>query len=62
MGNLWRQPLGGGTAVQLTHFDSALIFHHALAPDKKHVAVARGSTFSDVILIAYRATYSPASQ
>ena len=56
VGNIWRQAIAGGTPVQLTHFDSSIIFHHALAPDAKHMAVVRGSTLSDVILITNRAT------
>jgi Tol biopolymer transport system component len=56
VGNIWRQAISGGTPVQLTHFDSSIIFHHALAPDAKHMAVVRGSTLSDVILITNRAT------
>ena len=55
VGNIWRQAISGGIPVQLTHFDSSIIFHHALAPDAKHMAVVRGSTLSDVILITNRA-------
>lgn len=55
VGNIWRQAIAGGPPVQLTHFDSSVIFHHALAPDAKRMAVVRGSTLSDVILISDRA-------
>jgi Tol biopolymer transport system component len=54
VGNIWRQAIAGGPAVQLTHFDGSVIFRHALAPDQKHLAVVRGATISDVILIADR--------
>jgi Tol biopolymer transport system component len=56
VGNVWRQSISGGAAVQLTHFDGSTIFHHALALDGKQIAVVRGSTLSDVILITDRAT------
>jgi Tol biopolymer transport system component len=56
VGNVWRHSISGGAVVQLTHFDGSTIFRHALAPDAKHMAVVRGSTLSDVILITNRAT------
>jgi serine/threonine protein kinase/Tol biopolymer transport system component len=55
VGNLWRQPVAGGSPTQLTHFDSLAMFHHALAPDHQRAAMVRGATISDVILIADRA-------
>jgi Tol biopolymer transport system component len=56
VGNMWRQAISGGTPVQLTHFDGSVIFRHALAPDQKHMALVRGSTISDVILLTDRPT------
>jgi eukaryotic-like serine/threonine-protein kinase len=56
VGNVWRQAISGGNPVQLTHFDSSVVFRHALAPDQKHIALVRGSTISDVILLTDRPT------
>jgi Tol biopolymer transport system component len=53
-GNLWRQPIGGGTPVQITHFDSEQIFRFAYSRDGKQLAVSRGSTISDVVLMTSR--------
>ena len=55
VGNVWRQSLAGGDPTQLTHFDSDAVFYHTLSADKQHVAIVRGSTISDVILIADKA-------
>jgi len=52
VGNMWRQSLAGGDPTQLTRFESDAVFYHALAFDKQHVAIVRGQTISDVILIA----------
>jgi len=52
VGNMWRQSLAGGDPAQVTRFESDAVFYHALAPDKQHVAIVRGQTISDVILIA----------
>jgi Tol biopolymer transport system component len=51
VGNLWLQPLAGGTPKQLTNFTSAQIYGFAWSPDGKQLAVARGTTSSDVVLI-----------
>ena len=50
--NLWRQPLAGGTAKQITDFKSGHIFGFSWSRDGKQLAVARGSTSSDIILIS----------
>jgi len=55
VGNMWRQSLAGGDPTQLTRFESDAVFYHALAFDKQHVAIVRGQTISDVILIADKA-------
>jgi Tol biopolymer transport system component len=50
--NLWLQPLDGAKARQLTHFTSDNIFNYAWSRDGKHLAVVRGTTTSDVVLIS----------
>jgi Tol biopolymer transport system component len=58
-GNLWRQPVSSGTAAQITHFDSEQIFRFARSRDEKQLAVTRGSTISDVVLITSRDDSAP---
>lgn len=41
----------GGTPKQLTRFDSERNFFFAVSRDGKQFAIARGSSFSDIILI-----------
>ena len=50
--NIWRQALTGGPPKQLTNFKSDLIFSFAWSRDGKQLALARGTTSSDVILIS----------
>ena len=50
--NLWQQPIAGGPAKQLTDFKSGHIFGYSWSHDGKQLAVARGSTSSDIILIS----------
>jgi len=50
--NIWRYPLEGGKPTQLTHFDSDLIFNHRWSRDGKRLALARGRTISDVVLLS----------
>jgi Tol biopolymer transport system component len=48
--NLWRQPLAGGSPVQVTHFEERLhYFDWSL--DGKKLAASRSLTLSDVVLI-----------
>jgi eukaryotic-like serine/threonine-protein kinase len=49
--NIWRQPIDGGTAQQLTHFTSGIIFDFDWSPDGLKLAITRGSRTSDVVLI-----------
>jgi DNA-binding winged helix-turn-helix (wHTH) protein/Tol biopolymer transport system component len=49
--NVWRQPMEGGALRQVTDFSSGLIFNFVWLPDGKDMAVARGSTSSDVVRI-----------
>jgi hypothetical protein len=58
-GNLWRQTVAGGTPIQITHFDSEQIFRFAHSADEKRLAVSRGSTISDVVLMTSREDVTP---
>jgi hypothetical protein len=53
-GNLWRHPISGGSATQLTRFTSDVIFSFAFSHDGRQVAISRGSTISDVVLMTVR--------
>ena len=59
-GNLWRQPVAGGTPIQITHFESEQIFRFAHSADEKRLAVSRGSTISDVVLMTSREDFTTA--
>ena len=50
--NLWEQKLAGGAKKQITNFQSGLIFDFAWSQDGKQLALSRGTTSSDVILIS----------
>ena len=54
MGNLWRQPLTAGPPVQITHFDGQQIFRFAYTRDGRQLAVSRGTTISDIVLMTSR--------
>jgi len=49
--NLWLQPLDGGPGHQLTHFDSLKIYSYQWSMDRKQLALVRGDSPSDVVLI-----------
>ncbi len=49
--NLWALPLDGGEPVQLTNFQSETIFSYAFSPDGKRLAMSRGRTTGDIVLI-----------
>ena len=51
--NIWRQPIDGSPAVQVTNFESGMIFNFAYSPDGKQLALSRGTVNSDVIIIGY---------
>ena len=51
IGNIWMQPLSGGPARQITDFKSDQIFDYAWSRDGKQLAVSRGQTQRDVVLI-----------
>jgi eukaryotic-like serine/threonine-protein kinase len=47
--NVWRQPIQGGAPRQVTDFTSGLIFNFVWLPNGRDMAVARGTTSSDVV-------------
>ena len=49
--NIWRQPIDGSLAVQVTNFDAGRIFNFAYSPNGEQLALSRGSFNSDVVLI-----------
>jgi Tol biopolymer transport system component len=51
VGNLWVQALTGGTPTQVTDFKSDQIFDFAWSHDGKQLAVSRGKTDRDVVLL-----------
>ena len=49
--NLWRKPLDGGAAKQVTDFKTEQIYTFAYALDGKTLALSRGSDTPDAVLI-----------
>jgi Tol biopolymer transport system component len=49
--NLWLQPLDGSSGRQLTNFDSLKIYSYQWSLDGKRLALVRGDSPSDVVLI-----------
>jgi eukaryotic-like serine/threonine-protein kinase len=49
--NLWSHPLDGSASKQLTNFQSDQIFSFAWSPNGSQLALSRGTSTSDVILI-----------
>ncbi|HJX93057.1 MAG TPA: protein kinase, partial [Pyrinomonadaceae bacterium] len=49
--NIWVQPIDGGPAQPVTDFKADLIQCFAWSPDGKQLAVARGTTPTDLILV-----------
>jgi serine/threonine protein kinase/Tol biopolymer transport system component len=49
--NLWLQPLDGGPGQQLTNFTSLKIYSYQWSPDGKGLALVRGDSPSDLVLI-----------
>ena len=50
--NIWKQPLDGGPATQLTDFKTDRIFWFDWSRDGKQLALVRGTVSSDVVLIS----------
>jgi Tol biopolymer transport system component len=53
VGNLWLQPLAGGKRKQITNFSSDRIYSFDWSTDGKQLAVARGSSSNDIVLISH---------
>ena len=51
VGNLWLQPISSGKPKRLTNFTSERIFGFVWSRDGKQLALARGTTSSDIVLI-----------
>ena len=51
VGNLWAQPIEGGAPVKLTHFTAEGISFFAWSRDGKQIALARGTSTDDAVLI-----------
>ncbi|HEX6729324.1 MAG TPA: hypothetical protein VF074_04905, partial [Pyrinomonadaceae bacterium] len=51
VGNLWSFPIDGGTPKQVTTFTSNQISNFAMSRDGKRLAVSRGHSNLDVVLI-----------
>jgi len=49
--NLWAQSLDGSAAKQLTHFTTDKIFRFNFSPDGSQIAIERGESESDVVLL-----------
>ncbi len=49
--NLWLQPLDGGPGRQLTNFTSLKIYSYQWSPDGKSLALVRGDSPTDLVLI-----------
>ena len=52
IGNIWSQPIGGGPPEQLTHFDNGRIASFSWSPDGNRIALSRGRSLRDLILIS----------
>ena len=52
--NLWRQPIAGGAALQVTKFTHERLFRYALSYDRRRWAVVRGDLSRDVVLVTER--------
>ena len=51
VGNLWKQPLGGGEPMKLTNYNSEEIFNFGFSPDGSRLAIIRGSWNHDLVLV-----------
>lgn len=54
IGNIWRVPLDGGTATQITNFEWHKIEDFALFPGSTQVVLSRSTAVSDVVLASGR--------
>ena len=51
--NIWEQPILGGTLRPVSKFSSQQIFSFAWSPDGRRLAMSRGQTRTDVVLISH---------
>ena len=51
--NLWLVPIDGSAPTQWTHFTDQLIFDFALSRDGRRLALSRGTSSSDAVLIRH---------
>jgi serine/threonine protein kinase/Tol biopolymer transport system component len=51
--NIWEQPLPKGAAHPISSFSSQRIFSFAWSPDGRRLAMSRGQTRTDVVLISH---------
>jgi Tol biopolymer transport system component len=51
VGNLWALPVDGSAPHQLTRFDKDRIFTYAFSPDGQRLALSRGNTSGDLVVI-----------
>ena len=49
--NIWAQPLSAAPPRQITHLREGNIYRFAWSPDGKKLAIARGNTTSDLVLL-----------
>ncbi len=49
--NIWKQPINGGNAQQITNYQDDLIYRFGWSADGKQLALERGMTVNDIILI-----------
>jgi Tol biopolymer transport system component len=50
--NIWRQPLAGGSPVQITQFNAWKIFSFAWSRDGRWLSLAAGVNRTDAVLIS----------
>jgi len=51
IGNIWQQPIDGGSRTKLTRFTSAEIFDFNWSVDRTQLFLSRGGITSDVVLL-----------
>ena len=59
--NIWRQPITGGPAVQITNFNVGKIISFAWSPDGRWLSFASGFNRSDVVLMSHEQWQPPAA-
>ncbi|HEY8133080.1 MAG TPA: protein kinase [Thermoanaerobaculia bacterium] len=49
--NVWRHPVDGSSAKQITHFSSENIWSFDISPDGRNIISSRGNILSDAVLV-----------